>query len=107
MIRRPPRSTLFPYTTLFRSSPVDPDIEDVPRVKLKVEPRSAIRDDPRRKQDFSAGVRAALVMREEGPGRAVQLAHHHPLGPVDDERAALRHQRQFADVDLLLAYVQD
>src|SRR2546425_3922537 len=23
MIRRPPRSTLFPYTTLFRSSPVD------------------------------------------------------------------------------------
>src|SRR5258707_15687343 len=25
MIRRPPRSTLFPYTTLFRSLPVDPD----------------------------------------------------------------------------------
>src|SRR4028118_2435626 len=24
MIRRPPRSTLFPYTTLFRSSPVGP-----------------------------------------------------------------------------------
>src|SRR3712207_7574703 len=23
MIRRPPRSTLFPYTTLFRSSPID------------------------------------------------------------------------------------
>src|SRR3712207_7523613 len=25
MIRRPPRSTLFPYTTLFRSRPDDPD----------------------------------------------------------------------------------
>src|SRR3989442_9037028 len=25
MIRRPPRSTLFPYTTLFRSLHVDPD----------------------------------------------------------------------------------
>src|SRR5256884_7071972 len=25
MIRRPPRSTLFPYTTLFRSSVVQPD----------------------------------------------------------------------------------
>src|SRR2546430_3147472 len=25
MIRRPPRSTLFPYTTLFRSSPRPPD----------------------------------------------------------------------------------
>src|SRR2546430_8746141 len=24
MIRRPPRSTLFPYTTLFRSKPADP-----------------------------------------------------------------------------------
>src|SRR5260370_8957341 len=27
MIRRPPRSTLFPYTTLFRSSFVDPSLE--------------------------------------------------------------------------------
>src|SRR3712207_8122703 len=25
MIRRPPRSTLFPYTTLFRSDPAGPD----------------------------------------------------------------------------------
>src|SRR5947207_9127290 len=25
MLRRPPRSTLFPYTTLFRSSPYDKD----------------------------------------------------------------------------------
>src|SRR2546421_9081470 len=29
MIRRPPRSTLFPYTTLFRSRPVVPDQQDV------------------------------------------------------------------------------
>src|SRR5260221_7927349 len=29
MIRRPPRSTLFPYTTLFRSR-VDADADDVP-----------------------------------------------------------------------------
>src|SRR5688572_31273855 len=26
MIRRPPRSTLFPYTTLFRSEALDPDL---------------------------------------------------------------------------------
>src|SRR3712207_4825311 len=26
MIRRPPRSTLFPYTTLFRSTPLDPSV---------------------------------------------------------------------------------
>src|SRR2546422_6173593 len=28
MIRRPPRSTLFPYTTLFRSAPVSVAVED-------------------------------------------------------------------------------
>src|SRR5256885_9919583 len=31
MIRRPPRSTLFPYTTLFRSSPTPP-----PRPRFRV-----------------------------------------------------------------------
>src|SRR3712207_7788833 len=31
MIRRPPRSTLFPYTTLFRST------SDVPRARFRVE----------------------------------------------------------------------
>src|SRR2546423_5873628 len=31
MIRRPPRSTLFPYTTLFRSPPREPDSRSEPR----------------------------------------------------------------------------
>src|SRR2546425_1937881 len=29
MIRRPPRSTLFPYTTLFRSQDIDAEIRDM------------------------------------------------------------------------------
>src|ERR1041384_8574505 len=37
MIRRPPRSTLFPYTTLFRSGPsADPPIEPLFGVQLFV-----------------------------------------------------------------------
>src|SRR3712207_7216211 len=32
MIRRPPRSTLFPYTTLFRSVPAPADAPDAPRL---------------------------------------------------------------------------
>src|SRR3712207_8363994 len=32
MIRRPPRSTLFPYTTLFRSH----QVEDLPRLRVAV-----------------------------------------------------------------------
>src|SRR3712207_7917352 len=35
MIRRPPRSTLFPYTTLFRS-PGDPRHEQVPAGRLQL-----------------------------------------------------------------------
>src|SRR5258707_15808360 len=31
MIRRPPRSTLFPYTTLFRSGPCNPGISGEPQ----------------------------------------------------------------------------
>src|SRR5574337_1730346 len=33
MIRRPPRSTLFPYTTLFRSAK---DLPDLPRYRLVI-----------------------------------------------------------------------
>src|SRR5256885_11820294 len=41
MIRRPPRSTLFPYTTLFRSGVLEP-IDPVERVPLVV-PRLFVR----------------------------------------------------------------
>src|SRR3712207_7336617 len=36
MIRRPPRSTLFPYTTLFRS------VADLPKLRERVYPASSI-----------------------------------------------------------------
>src|SRR5260221_8948178 len=35
MIRRPPRSTLFPYTTLFRSSSGLPVLEKLAKTRLK------------------------------------------------------------------------
>src|SRR5258708_9280764 len=35
MIRRPPRSTLFPYTTLFRSANINPNNTDTPFVQMK------------------------------------------------------------------------
>src|SRR2546426_9219518 len=41
MIRRPPRSTLFPYTTLFRSR----DLVAVARLELLQEPRVATRSE--------------------------------------------------------------
>src|SRR3712207_6854856 len=50
MIRRPPRSTLFPYTTLFRSG------DDARRVEVGVRPLAHARadrraDEPRRPRD--------------------------------------------------------
>src|SRR5688572_31029691 len=38
MSRRPPRSTLFPYTTLFRSSPAKATVSRKTRIILETEP---------------------------------------------------------------------
>src|SRR3712207_7520650 len=56
MIRRPPRSTLFPYTTLFRSG-LRPEAH--PAQQLEGDERAQVR---RR-------VRPAGVVREDGAGR--------------------------------------
>src|SRR3712207_8762987 len=72
MIRRPPRSTLFPYTTLFRSAA-----------------RPALR---------AAGGRgdAGLARRTRHAGRGVCLVHAAPGGPRarDPRRGLLRLERE-------------
>src|SRR5256885_8284687 len=45
MIRRPPRSTLFPYTTLFRSSPAGCGADVVPQFEVHVGPDELARGD--------------------------------------------------------------
>src|SRR2546429_5870362 len=42
MIRRPPRSTLFPYTTLFRSSPRDPAAHAAGKTPAPLPPRDLV-----------------------------------------------------------------
>src|SRR5687767_15409983 len=61
MIRRPPRSTLFPYTTLFRSMQVD-----VPEADLVVGLRRAVLEvDPHRSEEHTSELQslAYLVCR--------------------------------------------
>src|SRR3712207_7566459 len=41
MIRHPPRSTLFPYTTLFRSRAVDPAVVEALRARLAGMPHAS------------------------------------------------------------------
>src|SRR5256886_16053265 len=50
MIRRPPRSTLFPYTTLFRSTDDLPAVDERPGAAAKDELVVAERGDVRRKE---------------------------------------------------------
>src|SRR5256885_10604414 len=56
MIRRPPRSTLFPYTTLFRS---------VGLVAMQIDEEAALRRDLAQRRDRARAVRhGALEMRD-------------------------------------------
>ena len=55
-----------------------------------------------RVEQLAARVRLALVVVEEDARAAVQLRDDDALGAVDDERTGLRHQRDLAEVDLLL-----
>src|SRR3712207_8963076 len=71
MIRRPPRSTLFPYTTIFRSQALDRSARDDPRPAVRGlplaarPPRGAIGEShraagrpPRRPRDPEAPLRS-------------------------------------------------
>src|SRR2546427_11058689 len=96
MIRRPPRSTLFPYTTLFRSCrPAGIRSRGTRRVRY-ADVRSApdgagggrggdVRDGPRREHE-SSGIREAAALR------APPLAHRHARGgdsrPVTERQLA-------------------
>ena len=86
---------------------VDARVHAVLRVELEVEPRAAVGNDARVEQQLARAVRLAAVVIEEHARAAVQLGDDDALGAVDDERAVVGHQRQFAEVDLLLADVLD
>src|SRR3712207_8348346 len=74
MIRRPPRSTLFPYTTLFRSEPLRPHLE------------------------------VEGLLRADGPQHLDPVAHVHQPGQGQRERAVahqcdLQRERQDVRID--------
>src|SRR3712207_7954462 len=77
MIRRPPRSTLFPYTTLFRSvvQVGDDHVRDLARVAPHGD--QAVGD--------GAADLAPALLRERG----VEAGVHHDLAPVDRKSTRL------------------
>src|SRR6266508_3456822 len=74
MIRRPPRSTLFPYTTLFRSRPAAPPVLERAGIRLDPHRRTVTRDGhpvELSRQEFA--VLAELLRAEGGLVSAEQL----------------------------------
>ncbi len=79
---------------------VDADGEALLAVDVQFDPASAFGNDAAALQAALAG---ALDLADEiHAGAAVELADHHPLGPVDDELAAAEHDGDVAEVDFLL-----
>src|SRR6266511_6320533 len=75
MIRRPPRSTLFPYTTLFRSPPKgSPCLSPAPR---SVCPPRCPYSRAARARGFAAGGRRSTSRRRTAPGVGRPVAGRH------------------------------
>src|SRR3712207_7483798 len=94
MIRRPPRSTLFPYTTLFRSV-CEP--EEMPAHIVRVGSRVRYRD-------LDAGVtrEVVLVMPADADPRLHRLSVLTPDGARSEEHTSELQSRQYLVCRLLL-----
>ncbi len=76
-------------------------------VELEVQPGAAVGNDAGREQQLPGGMGLAAVVVEEHARGTVQLRDDDALGAVDHEGAVVGHERQLAEVDLLLAHVLD
>src|SRR3712207_6894438 len=92
MIRRPPRSTLFPYTTLFRS------VADIAGAPLGAAMQPATGDQAGTDAGADLDVdHVALVLREAGP----QLAKRHEVDVIvhpDGDRKSTRLNSSHANI---------
>src|SRR3712207_8794430 len=76
MIRRPPRSTLFPYTTLFRS--VDAGDPFAPKIWKMARNDDPAKDPRDRQADCRAcGQRDRLIERNGAPGQLSERSEEH------------------------------
>src|SRR5262245_62706825 len=86
---------------------VDAYIKNVTRVKLKIDPRTAIGDHPGGIEQLSASMSLSFVVFEEDPWGTVKLANDNPFGSVNHERAVLGHQGNLTEVNFLFFHVFD
>ena len=70
---------------------INPNIKDILRIELKIEPRTTVRNDTGRVKEFFAHMGLPLIVFEEYPGRAMKLAYDYALGPADHKGPVLGH----------------
>src|SRR3712207_8877507 len=92
MIRRPPRSTLFPYTTLFRSA----------RTSAPSAPDRGPDRGRRRASLRRARARARALQRAELRRRGAALRHRAPARVRSEEHTSELQSRQYLVCRLLL-----
>src|SRR3712207_7234246 len=94
MIRRPPRSTLFPYTTLFRSGPESPPPHDGRGAEIR---RSSDRHRLKRDRD---GVTKIAQKKDAGAERARQRSARGEVRPcaVEKDRKSTRLNSSHANI---------
>src|SRR3712207_7541941 len=97
MIRRPPRSTLFPYTTLFRSRDDDAQVALHHGEQPGHEDHDQTEDQP---ADRRAG--HAVEPAERGSGEAEDEDHAHRVEVRSEEHTSELQSRQYLVCRLLL-----
>src|SRR3712207_9339962 len=89
MIRRPPRSTLFPYTTLFRSSGGQQQRVAVARA-LVARPTVLFADEPTGNLDSRAGADILALLREAADeGQTIVMVTHDPRAAAQADRTVV------------------
>src|SRR5690348_17442255 len=80
MLRRPPRSTLFPYTTLFRSTPLLLQAQNAAQLSSLAERLDRLEQENRELSDQVKQLRAELVaLRTQSEDRkSTRLNSSHP-----------------------------
>src|SRR3712207_8589770 len=95
MIRRPPRSTLFPYTTLFRSPHVVDQVVDAGAAGDVVEPAAAV-------EEIIAVVAEDAVVAALAVHPVVAVAGVDEVVPRSEEHTSELQSRQYLVCRLLL-----
>src|SRR3712207_8759085 len=100
MIRRPPRSTLFPYTTLFRSFPGEKVTEGLDGLRERLEEYRGL-------GARFAKWRAVITIGEGIPTRMCIVANAHALARRSEEHTSELQSRQYLVCRLLLEKKND